>query len=184
MWLLSFCAFCSASFLHFLLPCSYHCSSPNGSVLLQYPPVFQKPFSKSAGVAVLTNVNCNPHSWQLFKLLSADLSAIWTAEVTSKLVMLSSEQYMHIASNEFPTFIQIFFPLNNYQELHMTKISISSKSAANISSSLSMCMSCISTYVTLISLSDSSTRNLVYNAISVKLWDLKCQVKTLSLLWL
>lgn len=110
MWLLSFCAFCSASFLHFLLPCSNHCSSPNGSVLLQYPPVFQKPFSKSAGVAVLTNVNCNPHSWQLFKLLSADLSAIWTAEVTSKLVMLSSEQYMHIASNEFPTFIQIFPP--------------------------------------------------------------------------
>jgi hypothetical protein len=64
----------------------------------------------------------------------------------------------------------------------MTKILISSKSAANISSSLSRCMSCISTYVTLISLSDSSTRNLVYNAISVKLWDLKCQVKTLSLL--
>lgn len=184
MWLLSFCAFCSASFLHFLLPCSNHCSSPNGSVLLQYPPVFQKPFSKSAGVAVLTNVNCNPHSWQLFKLLrrwsKCHLNS-WSDIEACNVILWAVYAYCIQWVSHLYTDIS---PLNNYQELHMTKILISSKSAANISSSLSMCMSCISTYVTLISLSDSSTRNLVYNAISVKLWDLKCQVKTLSLLWL
>ena len=63
----------------------------------------------------------------------------------------------------------------------MTKILISGKFAANLSSSLSRCMSCISTTVPLISLSDASTRNLVHSAMSVKLWDLKYQVTNLSL---